>query len=426
MPESPLQVVQQLNNDYYTNVYSLYYKHTFTSDQHLEATGKYGLFGSGSNGWRSETSDIYSYKNLIDMDNKKQSLSLELNYDLSIPDKVGFNVGANTYLQKTKLDDITDAFPVFDYKGAQEYIYADVRNLTESKLSYMASLGVDMVFINAGGVTSRYINFMPSASLSYGFNSKNVLQLSFSRNRISPSVSYLNPRNTSTDSLFVTVGNPYLKPAISNNLRLSYAWSSKGVYLEPYVKYSYYSGLVQATGSVDGGVYTQTYENKNRQSVIQSGLTGRVNLGEWGNLNATVYYEKSIYKNMPFSGDAIGGNVNLYLSYKKVSLNAFMFYSGYSYSLTSKLISTPQSEVTLTWRLPKGWNLNAGIRDMGKSYYRTWTEDVNYSAYSRMDNKDRGWMPLIGVSYYFHSKQQQNRNTKRMYNSDEGLQIKVK
>lgn len=420
--ESSLQVQQRLKDDYYSNVYSLFFKHTFTQEQHLEATAKFGLFGSGSNGWRSEDCDWYTSKNLIDMDNRKQSFDLEMNYDLSLPDKAVFNVGANTYLHKTTLNDKANPTPEFLYKGANEYIYADVKGLTNSKFSYMLSLGVDLVFTNADGIANQYVNFVPSASLAYGFNSSNTLQFSFSRKSISPSISYLNPQNTSTDSLIVYVGNPYLKPALDNKLRLSYTYNRKGIYLEPFAEYHFYRKQIQSLGSVKDEIYTHTYENGDKSNLFRTGLIGRINIGSLGNISVTAFYQKKEIQGMPFNGNSWGGNMNLYLAYKKVSLNGFVYYTGTSYSRTSKSISAPVSEVTLTWNLPKGWNVNLGIRDIGKGIYESWGQSENFSSYSRTDDKDRCWMALIGFSYYFRNKvNQAYRDKKRMYNSDEGL-----
>lgn len=422
LKKSALQMEQRLENEYYTNVYSLFYRHTFTKEQHLEATAKFGLFGSGNDGWREENSELYAYKNLIDMDNDKKSFSFELNYDLTLPDKFAFNFGSNTYWQKTKLDNLVDLLPVFDYKGVNEYVYGDIRSLANSKFSYMLSLGADIIFTNADAVKNHYINFVPSLSLTYNFNENNTLQLNASRDRVSPPLSKLNPQNISTDSLRVYIGNPYLKPMINNNFRLSYQWKRKGVYLAPFIQYSIYQDMIQSIGSVEGMIYTQTYANKGEIGIFRTGVTSRFNLGQYGNISATPYYQKRVDDEMPFSGNSWGANINLYLAYKKVSMNAFAYYNGFGYSRTSKNNMTPISEVIFNWQLPKGWTLMASVRDIGKSLNKSWGKEIDYSSYSRTHNKDRGTMFLIGFSYYFRNKvNQPYRNKKRMYNSDEGV-----
>ncbi len=423
---SALQMEQFLKNKYFTNVYSLFYKRTFNKNRHLEATAKFGWFGSGNTGWRKENSELYAYNTLIDMDNDKKSLSLDLNYDFTIPDKFAFNIGSNTYWQRNKLEDEVDAFLPFIFKGLNEYVYADMSSLSDDKFSYMLSVGVDMVFNNAAGVKHDYINVVPSLSLTYNFDDKNTLQLTASRDRTSPSVSYLNPRNTSTDSLQVIAGNPYLEPVINNKFRLSYQWMPKGLYLEPFAEYSIYQGLVEAVSTVNGAVRTTTYANVDDISVFKVGLTGRVNFGSWGNLSATAYYSKRIDDKMHYSGNHWGGDMNLYLRYKKVSLNTFVYYDLMTYERTSKSRITPTSETTFNWRLPKGWTLIASVRDIGKSIGKTWGKDVDYSYYERTHYKDRGTMFLVGFSYYFKNKvKNPYRQKKQLHNSDEGVGIKV-
>lgn len=67
----------------------------------------------------------------------------------------------------------------------------------------------------------------------------------------------MNPLNTSTDSLYVTEGNPYLLPELSNQATFSFAWNGKAVYLQPSVTYRYVQKCVQSVGFLVGDVYTQ-------------------------------------------------------------------------------------------------------------------------------------------------------------------------
>jgi hypothetical protein len=62
---------------------------------------------------------------------------------------------------------------------------------------------MDMLFTEADGVKNHYIDVLPSVALIYKFNQKHNLNLSYRRHRYSPTLSMLNPRNTSTDSLLI-------------------------------------------------------------------------------------------------------------------------------------------------------------------------------------------------------------------------------
>lgn len=429
-PTSSLSVEQQLNNDYYTSTYNLYYKHTFSDKSHLEATGLFGLFGSGSSGNRLEKSDFYIYNYKIDMDNTKKSFNLELNYDFSIVDKFALNVGANTYMQRSSLNDITDKFPAFIYKDLTEYIYGEIHSIHKKPFSYMLSLGLDLVFTNADAVKNQYVNFVPSASLAYQFNKQNNLQLNLLRSRTSPSISDLNPRNTSTDSLKLYIGNPYLKPSLNNQVDLRYIWNRKGIYLEPFISYNYYTDIIQSMGYLSENIYILTPENVKNAQCLRTGITARINLSNFGNANLTTYYRKDYIKGAPFDGEGWGINGFLYLYYKRVSLRMNIRYNGVSYWQIGKSISTPESEATFTWSLPKNWSLTAGVRYFAASSNnsRSWIQDKEYESYNKIIYSDRYLMPLVGFSYYFQNKVTNKwRQKKQIYNSDEGMQgIQVK
>ena len=150
----------------------------------------------------------------------------------------------------------------------------------------------------------------------------------------------------------------------------------------------------------------------------------RFNLSRFGNLNLTAYYQRDYIDDMPFSGKSLQGNASLNLWYKKVSLYAFVWLVGNTYTRTTKGYGTPESELTLTWKLPKGWALNAGLRYFaaGDNHYESWTEAEGYTAHSKQKMTDRYMMPIIGISYNFNNKVNKKwRQQQRLYNTDKGL-----
>ena len=120
---------------------------------------------------------------------------------------------------------------------------------------------MDMMFTKADGVKNHYIDVLPAVALTYNFSQVHALTLSYKRLRFSPSLSMLNPRNMSTDSLYIQQGNPFLRPSYQDRVRLSYRLNYKKLYLEPYVNYTYSSKLISAIGSVTDNIYTNTYKN---------------------------------------------------------------------------------------------------------------------------------------------------------------------
>lgn len=403
---SPLDMSQSVDNKYLTTDYNLYYKHTFNDDSYLEMTGGLGLYTSGAAGTRNEKTDLYEYTSLTDLDNMMKQGRLELNYSGTMADKVSFDAGANTYYTHTQIKDRTFKDPKFLYKYTTEYVYAGIRNKQPGKFSYMFSLGLDMVFTDVDGQKGHYLNFVPSASLGYNVNEQSNWQLSYNRSRTSPAASQLNPRNTSLDSMVVYVGNPELNPSIDNIVRLNYSWNYKGIYLEPFLVYDYMTKQVEQIGYEKDNVYTYTYENISKKHQFQAGIQTRVNFSKYGNLNLSAYYQKDKMDDFFFNGNAVVVSGNIYAHYKKVALSMYAYYSSAVYTRTTKIRSTPESEATFYWNLPKNWQLQLGLRYFvaKDNHSKSWTEDGSYHSYSYRKMTDRFLMPMIGVSYMFRNK----------------------
>lgn len=71
-------------------------------------------------------------------------------------------------------------------------------------------------------VDRHFSNLFPRLDLSYDFNEKNSLSLNYSSSISRPGYSELNPNIMYEDSYTYVRGNPYLKPAYTHDLSLSY------------------------------------------------------------------------------------------------------------------------------------------------------------------------------------------------------------
>ena len=416
---------QQTDNKYHTATGYLYYKHTFSKQQSLEATGNYAYSTSGSTGEQKERNDFFQYNRLIDFSNNRHFGKLNLDYSNLINGKYNLNAGSNTSYSATNIDDLKDLFPLYTYKRWQEYVYVGFdNNNSGAKFNYVLSLGADMLFSDADRVKNHYIDLLPAVALAYKFNKKHTLGLSYNRARFSPTADQLNPRNTSTDSLFIQQGNPFLTPSIQDNVRLSYKLTYKKLYLEPFVYYAYSSDLISTVGTGIDNIYTNTYKNFLCANVLQIGTAIRYNF-PFGNINFTASYKKKYQKDMAFSGDSWAANISGYFYYKKFSLMLNAGYETASYGFTQKTENAPFSNAIFAWSLPKGWQVK-----LASQYYlcsnmsnKFWVRDNNYSSYSSHLMTDRAPMFKIGISYYFKNKVQNKwREKKKFYDVDKELQ----
>ena len=401
---------------YLSGNYALFYRRTLEQDRHLELTARANHYDTSPAGWREERDDREAYRSEIDMDNRRTVYSLEGNYDLAWPGRLALDIGLNAYYQQAEIRELATA--PFRYREGREYLYGALRSLGKGNLSYSASLGLDIVERSASGVRKAYVNVLPSLSLAYKVHKGGSVRLSLSRQRVSPGLGYLNPLNTSTDSLYVTVGNPYLSPSLSNRAVLSYSWSGSPIYLQPSLSYTYEQDRVTPYGRLDGDVYTRSYRNTGHAHLFRASLTARLNLGKYGNINVTPFLSKQEFPGMAFNGRAWGVNGNAYLSYKRVYLNGMLKYTNYQYTQISRTQSGPMVDLEIGWMLPKGWTLSASIRD-NMHYYRVWTIDGDYRAYEETIFKDRRWTPMVGLSYYFRNKAKvKYRDKKKLYDNE--------
>lgn len=422
-----------LQNDgkYHQATAYLYYKHSFSQQQSLEVTGNYIYGGSDSKGEQNDYNDFYQYNKLIDLTNNSHYGKLDLDYTNKIQNKYTLSAGSNTHYSTIGIDDLAEHFPVYNYKKWQEYLYTGFdNNRSGSKFNYSLSLGVDMLFTNADHIKNDYINLLPSLALAYLFNQKHTLSLNYNRNRFSPSADQLNPRNTSTDSLYIQQGNPYLTPQIQDNVRLAYKLNYKKLYLEPFINYIYASDIVSNVSTMEGNIYTSTYKNLLCANFLRIGAIFNYNL-PFGNINIMATYRKKYQKEMIFNGDAWEVNFNSNFYYKNVSLRLASGYSPTSYELTHKREGYLWSQADLSWNLPKGWKVALMGQNflLSKKNYQTWTRDKNYISYTSGRMTDRCPMLLIHLTYSFKNKVENKWRQKKMFydNIDsEARGIKVK
>ena len=420
----------QTDGTYHLASADLYYRHTFAPQHTLEIAGNYSYSASTSLGKRNEVNDFFLNNHLIDTDNSRNSGKLDVDYTKVFGGKYTLSAGSNTSYSSTHIDDRVDELPVFVYDRWQEYLYVGFdNNRSDFKFKYTFSLGMDMMFTKADGVKNHYIDVLPAVALTYNFSQVHALTLSYKRLRFSPSLSMLNPRNMSTDSLYIQQGNPFLRPSYQDRVRLSYRLSYKKLYLEPYVNYTYSSKLISAIGSVTDNIYTNTYKNFLDAHILTAGLSANYNL-PFGNLSVGTSFAKRFQDGMVFTG---GGGWNSYLSgyfyYKQLSLSLNGGYLSASFDRNSKSEGIPWSNATLSWNLPKGWQLGVIAESFicPKMKSKSWVVQDGYRSFRSSRMTDRSPRFLVRLAYSFKNKVEQKQRVKKRFfeqdNALEGIQV---
>ena len=422
---SAMSGYQKSDNDFHMVGADVYYKHSFSQNHTLELTGNYSYNGRGSWGERDETNDFFRNHHVIDLDNSYHAGKLNVDYTKVFQSKHALSAGSNTSYSTTDIDDRIDGLPSFLYNRWKEYLYVGVdNNRSAGKFKYTVSLGLDMMFSKADGVKNHYIDVLPSVALTYQFSQVHALTLSYNRLRFSPSLSMLNPRNLSTDSLYIQQGNPFLTPSYQDKVRLSYRLNYKKLFFEPYFTYLYSSKLISAIGFVKDNIYTNTYKNFLCANIITAGASVNYNL-PFGNLSLNSSYQKRYQNGMMFEGSTWNTSFAGNFWYKNFSGYISLGYTNASYGRNEKSESGPWSNLSISWNLPKGWQLSFNGQNFlfPAMKYKVWTQQENYYSYTASRMTDRTPMFVLGIRYSFKNKVTQKwRQKKQFYGRDNTLQ----
>ncbi len=410
---------------------NIYYKHSFTDNRTLEISGDYYYSQNGNITDREETSDwpTYTYTSSIDLDNSRHMGELYANYSDMLTESMHIDAGSNTEYSVTDIDDRLDQWPNFRYRRTREYLFAGIdNNQSDSRFNYMVSLGLDMIFSDAGGVKNSYIDFLPYASVYYSITNRHSVDLSYGRRRQMPNSGNLNPNNTSTDHLVVNKGNPLLKPSHYDQVHLGYTLRTGNIRLNSYVNYTYFSGQVRSHQYMEGDVVVNTYQNFGHSGNLSAGVTFNYNFPRKndfsGNLSASTGYGKNFIKGMAFKGSTVIASFSGSVSYKKFSLYADLRYDGYGYQLYTKTSPSYFSAFNLGWRITKSLYMKLALQKYlcSRAPRKTWTKSTDYSSYNRSVRLTRTPELQIGLSYTFQSKNFKWRNKKQFNSSDNELQ----
>ena len=135
----------------------------------------------------------------------------------------------------------------------------------------------------------RKLNLFPNMSVSYAFNDKNKVALSYSRRQDKPRYEDLNPFEYLLDELSYWKGNPFLKPQISNKIILNYTWSSLSLSLYYNKLDDYFTSL---TDVFEHNKTIMTTKNIGTQQQIGLEAVYSKRLTSWWDINSNIgfYY----------------------------------------------------------------------------------------------------------------------------------------
>jgi hypothetical protein len=138
----------------------------------------------------------------------------------------------------------------------------------------------------------QYLTFTPRANFRYPFNVNQSIRFNYSASTQQPTITQLQPVQNNHTPLYITLGNPNLRPSFSQSFALSFE-AVKPVFLSVGVNYGYTSN----------GISTKTYTDSLGRQVSQA---VNVSGSQYGGLNFNL--------NRKLIGIDVGLNGNIALS----------------------------------------------------------------------------------------------------------------
>ena len=385
---------------------SVYHRHTFPNNSLFETTLAYNGNWNLNAGKRLEAYPNYIYSNLFDYDNHRSSASLNLDYSLDLSSGSSFNVGNEIRFVNDKIDETTDLDPLFHHREWSQYLYVGYSGKIQN-LRYMLSAGLEAFWLKAGGKSASYIRPRTSLSGTYSFNDNNSLRVNYTLTNAAPSVGQLNPYNTSTDSLVVSVGNPGLTPQQIHRTELSYMFNYKKITISPDVKYEHHTNVIEPFGYSKNDIFINTFRNQGRFRHLSLGGSVSYRLGNVGSVY--VYADHKIdyfdgQKPRPYFGCGGGFTVN----YKKWYVGGDVNYINRTYTAISTIKSRmfDYSQIQVNYTFFKGFYVALALQYLHQpKVTEEWTNGSRYNSYTHRTFKDQGFRPWVLLRYTFRSNQ---------------------
>lgn len=405
-----------------TNTNNFYHRHGFENSSEMEVLLRINASSNDNKAKRADAGDSYNYNSNVYFENRRGSGSLSLNYKFAPLQSFDVNVGNQAYYQRNRIKRHQSAIPIFHHKELNEHVYLDFEKRDMGKFTIAGSIGLDAYLVTSEKEKNSYYNLKPSLTIGYKPSSSHFLRLSYNRYMRTPEINQLNPFNTSTDSLVVSTGNPFLKPQDIHATQINYTFTFNNLYFEPYAKYMLHTDHIRYKGVVTDGIYVRKPENSGNHNVFQSGLNTRYRLKNIGYINGRLSFQRSFFDNGQVR-NSLNGTFSLYAYYRKISISAYYSNSGVEYSPTSKYVSSPESQLTFTYKISKFWDMQGGMRFLfGNKLVEQWSYDDLYEQYYRNEFSNRGHIIMFGIRYNLNKKKT-GREQKKLEEGDKGFKL---
>jgi hypothetical protein len=180
-------------------------------------------------------------------------------------------------------------------------------------------IDADFTLTGGGAFDQGYNNLVPSFSAQRTINATSNFTFGFTQRIQRPIIGQLNPFADRSNPNFISMGNPALRPAVTNNFELSYGNFAKGS-VNIMAHYAFANNTIQPIVSVNGTTTTNSYANVGSNNNwgldanIQYPITNKMDV----NINAELMqvYLKGTYNGQFFTNSGQQGHIFTFTSFK--------------------------------------------------------------------------------------------------------------
>ncbi|MEO7767166.1 MAG: outer membrane beta-barrel family protein, partial [Ferruginibacter sp.] len=302
--------------------FNLNYRYVDTSGREINFDADYGLFrGTGrsyqpNNYYGSNNNLLYSIinRNYTPTDINIYTAKIDAEQKLW---KGKFGYGLKTSVVNTKntfdfFNDNASGIPVkilsksnnFEYKENVNAAYVNYQEQLNEKWSFQAGVRAEQT--NSEGILTRgdgteqadnkvkknYLDFFPSAALTWNVNKKNSLNLTFSRRIDRPTYQDLNPFENKLDELTYEKGNAFLRPQYTNSVELTHTFIGT---INTTIGYSHVKDYATIVTDTTGNATYIQQKNLATQQILTFSMGSTLPITKWWNGYANIWYNYQMF-----------------------------------------------------------------------------------------------------------------------------------
>ena len=403
---------------------SLYYKHTFTKNSELELRLAYNF---NKNKYTANRKDFYDEQLDEDdtrYDNKRHSGSFNIDYSKEFANNGSLIAGSRSTLVMDEINNLMGKNPLFKHHNYNQYMYVGYGGSCKF-LRYNASIGLEGIWAKAGEVSYCYFRPRGNVSTTWVVNFHNSVRLSYRLTNTAPNVAYINPYNTSTDSLLVSIGNPELKPQMTQYASVSYTLNVGKLYLTPTVDYKYISDMIENDGYSKGDVYYSTYANTGHFAQTSAGTDLSYRF-KWGRVYAGGVWKVSHFtgqnaKNSAYASFGFNAHVKDYSFYGDVDYNS----RDYTALACTKYMRLSVANLQVNYNITPDFYIGICLQHITGEYQsKTTTIDGSFHSVTVNHYKDQKFRPWAILRYTFRKNADKKHKLGKVLDStEEGISI---